>query len=296
MESLRQVGSGLLFGLVCLAIVLGGFALSMAEGGIGVAVISSSTSTPAAATNAPAMSPTVLLSTLTQAFTSAADTPAIPPSLTFTPPPPPSTCPPPAGWVAIVVQIYDTLPGLAQTYNVSADVIRQANCLMSDQLVPGSFIYVPPLPTATLIPCGAPAGWVNYIVQPGDTLFLLSQKFRVSVSELQRANCLGSSTFIQAGKAIKVPNVPTSTPLNSATPSATFIVIKEETFTPTLTPSLTPSLTPTLTPSETLPAPTTEVPPTTETPSQTPLPPSDTPPPPSNTPSPTATVSQTATP
>lgn len=275
MESLRQVGSGLLFGLVCLAIVLGGFALSMAEGGISVAVMPSSTSTLTAATNVPAISPTVLLSTITHTFT-----------------PPPSVCPPPAGWVAVVVQIYDTLPGLAQTYNVSADVIRQANCLISDQLVPGSFIYVPPLPTVTPIPCGAPAGWVNYIVQPGDTLFLLSQKFRVSVSELQRANCLGSSTFIQAGKAIKVPNVPTSTPLNSATPSATFIVIKEETLTPTLTPSLTP----TPTPSETLPAPTTEVPPTTETPSQTPLPPSDTPLPPSNTPSPTVTASQTATP
>lgn len=290
MESLRQVGSGLLFGLACLVIVLGGFALSMAEGGISVAVMPSSTSTLTAATNVPAISPTVLLSTLTQAFTSAADTPAITPPLTFTPPP--SVCPPPAGWVAVVVQIYDTLPGLAQNYNVSADVIRQANCLISDQLVPGSFIYVPPLPTVTPIPCGAPAGWVNYIVQPGDTLFLLSQKFRVSVSELQRANCLGSSTFIQAGKALKVPNVPTSTPLNSATPSATFIVIKEETLTPTLTPSLTP----TPTPSETLPAPTTEVPPTTETPSQTPLPPSDTPLPPSNTPSPTATASQTATP
>lgn len=276
MESLRQVGSGLLFGLACLVIVLGGFALSMAEGGISVAVMPSSTSTLTAATNVPAISPTVLLSTITHTFT----------------PPPPSICPPPAGWVAVVVQVYDTLPGLAQAYNVSAEVIRRANCLMSDQLVPGSFIYVPPLPTVTPIPCGAPAGWVNYIVQPGDTLFLLSQKFRVSVSELQRANCLGSSTFIQAGKAIKVPNVPTSTPLNSATPSATFIVIKEETLTPTLTPSLTP----TPTPSETLPAPTTEVPPTTETPSQTPLPPSDTPLPPSNTPSPTATASQTATP
>ncbi len=279
MESLRQVGSGLLFGLVCLAIVLGGFALSMAEGGMSAVAVPSSTWTQAApATRVPAISPTLPLETPTQPLNLTTDTPAPTAAATFTPPPPPTNCPPPAGWVATVVQVYDTLPGLAQTYRTSADAIRQANCLVSDQLVPGSFLYVPPLPTATLIPCGAPPGWVNYVVQPGDTLFSLSQKFRTSVAELQRANCLGSSTFIQAGKVIKVPNVPTSTPLNSATPSATFIVIKEETLTPSLTPSVT------------IPAPTTEVP------SQTPVPPSDTPPPPTNTPSPTATTPPTATP
>jgi LysM repeat protein len=281
MESLRQVGSGLLFGLVCLAIVLGGFALSMVEGGMGAVALPSSTSTQAApATRVPAISPTLPLETPTQPLNPITDTPAPTATETFTPPPPPTNCPPPAGWVATVVQVYDTLPGLAQTYRTSVDAIRQANCLVSDQLVPGSFLYLPPLPTATLIPCGAPPGWVNYVVQSGDTLFSLSQKFRVSVSELQRANCLGSSTFIQAGKVIKVPNVPTSTPLNSATPSATLIVIKEETPTPTLT----------------LPAPTTEAPPATEVPSQTPVPPSDTPPAPSNTPSPTATIPPTATP
>ncbi len=281
MESLRQVGSGLLFGLVCLAIVLGGFALSMAEGGMGAVVAPSATfpqSTPA--TRVPAISPALPLETSTQALNAVTDTPAPTTTATFTPPPPPTNCPPPAGWVATVVQVYDTLPGLAQTYFTSVDAIRQANCLVSDQLVPGSFIYVPPLPTATPISCGAPAGWVNYIVQPGDTLFSLSQKFRVSVAELQRANCLGRSTFIQSGKVLKVPNVPTSTPLNSATPSATFIVIKEETPTPTLT----------------LFAPTTEAPSTTETPSQTAVPPSDTPLPPSNTPASTATPSSTATP
>lgn len=275
MESLRQVGSGLLFGLACLAIVLGGFALSMAEGGMVAIAIPSSTFTQAApATRVPAISPTLPLETPTQASIPATDTPAPTATLTFTPPPPPTNCPPPAGWVATVVQVYDTLPGLARTYRASADSIRQANCLVSDQLVPGSFIYVPSLPTATPIPCGAPPGWVNYVVQPGDTLFSLSQKFRVSVTDLQRSNCLGNSTFIQAGRVIKVPNAPTSTPLNSATPSATFIVIKEETPTPTLTPSATILI------------------PTTQVPSQTPLPPSETPPPTATTP-PTAIVTAT---
>ena len=130
MESLRQVGSGLLFGLVCLAIVLGGFALSMAEGGIGAVAVPSSTWTQAApATRVPAISPTLPLETPNQPHNPITDTPAPTATETFTPPPPPTNCPPPAGWVATVVQVYDTLPGLAQTYRTSADAIRQANCL-----------------------------------------------------------------------------------------------------------------------------------------------------------------------
>lgn len=260
MESLRQAGSGLLFGLMCLAIVVGGFALSMAEGGLGVSPAPVGT---LPSTAVPGISPTLPPQTFTQSPNSLTDTPLPSPTSTFTPPPPPTNCPPPAGWAAVVVQWYDTLPALAQTHNVSPEAIRQANCLVSDQLVPGSFLYLPPLPTATLVPCGAPTGWVNYIVQPGDTLFSISQKFRVSVADLQRANCLGNSTYIQAGKILKVPNVPTSTPPHSPTPSATFIVIREETFTPT----------PTATPTLTLPPATTEAPSATaEPPTSTPAP------------------------
>lgn len=260
MDALRQAGSGLLFGLVCLAIVVGGFALSMAEAGFGISPAPGGTASETApSTPVPGISTTPPTQTFTQSVNLFTGTPLSSP--TFTPPPPPTNCPPPAGWVAVTVQWYDTLPALAQTHNISAEAIRQANCLLSDQLVPGSFLYLPPLPTATLIPCGAPAGWVNYIVQSGDTLFSISQKFRVSVADLQRANCLGNSTFIQAGKILKVPNVPTSTPQHSPTPSATFIIIREETFTPTLTD------TPTLTAS----------PATTEAPSATAEPPTSTP-------------------
>ncbi len=240
-----------------------------------LAIVASATSAQSVpATLVLALSPTLSLETPAGPRNPHTDTPAPTATETLTPPPPPTNCPPPAGWVSIIVQMYDTLPGLAQTYRTSIEAIRQANCLVSDQLVAGSFLYIPPLPTATLVPCGAPASWVNYVVQPGDTLFSLSQLFRVSVAELQRANCLGGSTFIQAGKILKVPNVATSTPLHSATPSATFIVIKEETPTPTLT----------------LPAPTTEVP------SPTLVPPSDTPPAPENTPTATSTTPPTTTP
>jgi len=282
MQSLRQLGSGLLFGLVFLAITVGGFALSMAEGRM--SAIAVPTNPPTAtlvvpATSVPTLQPSSTSEIVTETIFPATDTPVPTPTETFTPPPPPTSCPPPAGWLPTVVQLYDTLPGLAQTYRTTVEALRAGNCLVSDQLVPGSFIYLPPLPTATLIPCGAPPGWITYIVRPGDTLFSISQMFRVTVAELHRANCLGNSTFIQSGQRLKVPNVATSTPLKSATPSATFVIILDETATPT----------------QTLPATETEPPTETESPieTDTPLPPSETPPPPA-TATPTATTPPTA--
>ena len=278
MESLRQVGSGLLFGLVCIAIVLGGFSLSMAEGGIGVAE---------APTVAPTVtSPVIVVPTLPElpvtepaVTVQVSDTPIPTPTITFTPPPPPPTCPPPAGWVPVFVQPLDTLASISQTYRASADSLRQGNCLVSDQLVAGSFIYVPPLPTATNVPCGAPAGWVNYSVRSGDTLYSISLMYRVSVADLQRANCLGSATYIQAGKFIKVPNVVPNTPVKTLGPSATSIIIEQPSSTHT--------------PSPTQPQPTTQVPPTTAVPPPTTEvpPPTDT-----STPPPTATLEPTAAP
>jgi LysM repeat protein len=212
MGSLRQIGAGFLLGVLSIAAVLGGFALSQAE--TGVVVVDSPTVSPSALVVT--VYPTVPLLTFTPLSvdsTSITDTPeptyTLPASLT--PPPPPVSCLPPAGWVAIQIQGYDTLASLAQSYQTTSEAIKNGNCLFSDQLVSGSFLYVPPRPTATFVPCGAPYGWVNYYVVPGDTLYSISARYRVTVADLQRANCLGSSTFIASGKPIKVPNVATST-------------------------------------------------------------------------------------
>ncbi|NQU30601.1 MAG: LysM peptidoglycan-binding domain-containing protein, partial [Anaerolineae bacterium] len=74
-----------------------------------------------------------------------------------------------------------------------------------------------------LIPCGVPAGWITYTVKSGDNLFRIGLAYRVTVADLQSANCLGYSTGIIIGKNIYVPNVPTSTPAitNTLMPTAT---------------------------------------------------------------------------
>ena len=72
---------------------------------------------------------------------------------------------------------------------------------------------LPPLPTN----CPPPVGWLPYIVQSGDTLAKIAAHYRVSVAELQQANCL-LTTDLLPGMVIYVPPVPTQTPLPCGRP------------------------------------------------------------------------------
>jgi hypothetical protein len=236
MESLRQIGAAILLAVVSVVILLGGFLLAMAEGGVVPAAPPASPTTQSSAPIVVTIFPTLPLpvspavQSITPDFTATAS---------LTPPPTLIVCPPPTGWVPIVVQPFHTLTSLSQVYRTSVDLLRTKNCLLNDQLVAGSILYVPPLPTSTVIPCGAPPGWGSYTVIAGDTLYRIGLSYRVTVQELMQANCL-TTTYIKVGQVLRVPRVPTSTPPN--VPNT----------------QIPPTEVPTLTPSE--PAPTTEVP------------------------------------
>ncbi len=258
MQSLRQLGAGFVMIFAFLLLVLGAFSISLMEGGL-------TPPAPVTVTPSPALAagelPTLPALPILQSPTSQ---PTASPSPTL--PPPPTNCPPPIGWQGVIVQPFDTLESLAASYQVSAADIIQQNCLLSTNLMPGSILYLPVtatsttaffLPSATIRACGPPPTWTaTYIVQQGDTLFKISVLYRVTVTQLQQANCLVNINQITPGQVLRVPNVATSTP--SATP---LILIF-----PTNTPSPTASASPTPTP----PPPTTSAPPTAEPPSATP--------------------------
>lgn len=252
MNTLKQGLTGVLIALFSLAIVVGGAALSLSETG-GRARPRPITATPTASPGLPAL--TIVSPTLP------------PPSPTVTIPPLPTTCPPPAGWLRYTVRAGDTLERLAALYQVSPETLAQANCLVTTTLLPGSLLYLPPRPTRTPIPCGPPAGWTVYVVQPGDTLYRISQAYGIKPSELQFANCLGGSTLIRVGQKLYVPPWATRTPtftltsLSSQTPTVLALtatatpthsqtnipLLSTSTFTFTFTPTNTASSTWTMT-------------------------------------------------
>lgn len=266
MRALREMSGGLIIAVVSLLLVLGGISLSLAENRsdeqptptplppIIATSIELPTFTPILLTTNTLAAPTTETSTQTATST-------VLPSATLAMA---VVCNPPAGWIQIIVSANDTLYTIAERYKTTAENLNTSNCLNNVPPAVGLRLYVPPVPTVTVIPCGPFAGWIKaYTVKPGDNLYRISLLYRTTVSQLQRANCMGSSTIIYVGQKLYVPNVPTSTPGVTVVPN---------TATPSLTPPPTSAPTDTSAPPSATTAPTnTNVPPTV-TPSNTSIP------------------------
>jgi LysM repeat protein len=285
MEPANEILRGILAAIISILLVGGSLILALEEDSASVAYVASSTPSPT-------RSPTPVNTTRPGEPTY---TPSLTPAPSETPTEtPPKTCPYPEGWIQITVQEGDSLKGLAEAYGTTAEQLSEANCLLSDSLPVGASIYVPP-PTSTLTPspvpppptqpiqCGPPAGWIPYTVQPGDNLYRISLAYGVSIAQLQRANCLGSSTRIKTGEILYVPNVPTRvvtatpsrTPTKTATPTTTKTSPPTATHTtqpPTNTATKTATATRTATASPTATDTSTSTPSPTATPTETPSP------------------------
>ena len=253
MKPLRQLSVGITIGLISAILVIGGIFLSLAE-------TFPSLATP---TQIP---PTLQLNfpTITPSLVSAqSETPTSTATGTHTTvlaSSSPTVCaPPPAGWIQISITAGDTVYSIAQRYRTTTEILSAANCLSSLELPAGSALLVPPVPaTVTVIPCGPPIGWVRaYTVQPGDNLFRISISYGITVPQLQRANCMGSSITIFAGQRLWVPNVPTRTPGVTIVPNFPTATNTSQPIVTTEVPTFTEM--PTVTASQ---IPTTEVPPT----------------------------------
>jgi len=239
MNVLRTASGGLLLAFLSALLVLGGLSLALAEAYV-----------PPPATPLPTQP---IFPTLPIVAPSPLPFPTSTASM-----PPPSACPPPPGWILVTILPGDTLERLAARYGTTTEALIRSNCLSSGVLLPGYGIYVPPAPTVTAVLCGPPLGWIQIVVQPGDTLYRISLRYGVSVDRLKRANCL-ISDYLMAGQRLWVPNVPTRQP------SGTPVEIEFPTTTPeaTETPSPTATFEPTLLPTDTpLPPTDTSLPPT----------------------------------
>ena len=316
MRSIHGLSQGLLVSLVIAATVFGAFSLSLYR---------SSPSNLLAELPIPTLTPDLNYRSPTPTATSympPSVTLEISPTPTATPSLTPTACPLPADWQRVIVGPFDTLALLAQRFNLSPDQLARANCLAQPVVTVGQAIFVPAFqPTPTQVPCYPPFNWASYIVQPGDTLSAIAQRYNISLYALMRANCL-TTAYIYAGQYLFVPwinpiviftptpiiptftptpiaSVPptetTTPPVNATatnTPLPTITATAEPGETPTETPVSTPVGTPTVTPLPTgTPAP---VPTGTATlaPTDTPVPPSTPIPtePPADTPEPTAAI------
>ena len=169
----------------------------------------------------------------------------------------------PEGWLPVVVEEDDTLDSLSDDYDVSVKKIKKGNCLDSNQIEEGDILFLPkdedyyddydhqPPPVCYRY---RPLGWVEYVVQFGDTLNELAVYYDVNAYYLAQVNCLGYPYYLYAGDVIYVPFVPTNTPKPTYTATATFTPTNTATATSTatFTATATATNTATNTPTDTL--------------------------------------------
>lgn len=102
-----------------------------------------------------------------------------------------------------IVQPGDTLFAIANRFGVSVqDIVRANNIADPNRISPGQRLVIP-TPGA---PSPPPAdGFREYIVQPGDTLFSIANRFGVTVQDIVRANNIADPNRIFPGQRLVIP-------------------------------------------------------------------------------------------
>jgi LysM repeat protein/uncharacterized protein YvpB len=131
-----------------------------------------------------------------------------------------------ADGITHVVQPGENLFRIGLSYGVSWRDLMAANRLQSTTIRPGQVLIIPSgasvtgipraantggaatpsAPTATATPAPAAASSSVYIVQRGDTLNFVAQRYHLSVAELMQANRLANPNLVYAGQALSLPS------------------------------------------------------------------------------------------
>lgn len=112
------------------------------------------------------------------------------------------------GNIDIVENVYvvkkgDSLYSIARKYNTTVDELKRINNLSNDNLYIGQKLKVPTVKEETD---------TIYIVKPGDSLYAISRKFNLPVSEIKRINNLNSDAlYIGQKLIIKEVSMPVKT-------------------------------------------------------------------------------------
>lgn len=229
MQSLRELGNALAVALISIGLMVGALSISLVEF---VPQEVTPTAQNLVFSPPPITATNTSIPTLTPTEGIESPTPSLTPTSTITLTPP-ASCPPPSGWSQILIQAGETLDSIAARYRTSKDELHRANCLLTDALVSGTVLYVPPVPTNTVAACSpGAANWVKgYTVRPGDTIYSIALNYYTNASLLKSVNCRASD-LIYTGEVLWVPNVATRTPYPTPLPGSTVTPYPTETDLP----------------------------------------------------------------
>lgn len=98
--------------------------------------------------------------------------------------------------IRYVVQPGDSLWLIAQKYNTTVQAIKNRNGLSNDMLSVGQVLY---------IPTSQQTSTIQYTVRPGDSLWLIAQKYNTTVEAIRQLNGL-SGNLLNVGQVLKIPS------------------------------------------------------------------------------------------
>jgi len=113
---------------------------------------------------------------------------------------PPGTSTPDTGNL-YTVKRGDNLYQIANQFNTTVNAIKQLNNLTSNNLSIGQILQIP-----TTTPETPDENQNEYIVQPGDTLYQIANRFNVSVNDLIEYNSL-PTTILSPGQVLRIPTI-----------------------------------------------------------------------------------------
>ena len=97
----------------------------------------------------------------------------------------------------------DTLYSIANRYNTTVQEIKNLNNLISNNLTIGQTLIIP---TYEVTP---PTNEEEYIVQAGDSLYSIANRFNTTVNDLIEYNNL-ATTVLSVGQSIRIPSIGSS--------------------------------------------------------------------------------------
>ena len=103
-----------------------------------------------------------------------------------------------------VVKSGDTLYGIANKFGVSLNDLKALNKLTSNLLQIGQVLLIPVAQGEE-----TPTNTITYVVQRGDSLYSIAQKYGTTVATLRQLNNL-TTDLLQIGQVLKVPQTGTS--------------------------------------------------------------------------------------
>jgi LysM repeat protein len=109
---------------------------------------------------------------------------------------------------------YTVMPGdslflLAQRFGVTIDAIKNSNNLSSDYLWTGKKLTIPGKQTSSA------SSSTRYLVQAGDSLFLIAQRYGITVDNLRAANNLSADATIYPSQSLTIPKAITGSSYSS---------------------------------------------------------------------------------